>query len=499
MPYVRNRIPAVVAIAYVMRVDKCDRAAAIRQIEAAALDGALRWVRRGSNHWGWDAEVFRTDLQKLWPKRPAEGFLLGSIEDTAAAPQSNIRGNVQLAAHWHEQPMPDMAQLQRLTEAVAELRETVIAAVRTRDAGEVPADVLQEKLRQESAEIDGEVLASLARGQLAALLETQHGLERLPYGSYWVRSDGAATAQGIRVLAEGTVSSNRHSGLDGTAMVHSDGFRVFAAQYLAKKNFAKPRVRAQISNAPPPIKPLQGNRAAVVPTSVADRGRDPNWQKWKHVPETKLYQAVALSLNIAPEKLRPSLHAWMGGKRFDEDEEFAERLFVVERNLQNLRPSNSLGVVYYDEEPVIRLQDFVAWALSIGWSLPCELVKLATDASGAASPVNAREAEAIPSGEPPANAEPTLKGANQRHGGRKKGSGAIDDTPRLRAMLDPLAASRAPSVHDAACKVSEKMVGTTQSRDADISRLRTKFAKAHGTKPPAGKTWSDVAAELNEN
>jgi hypothetical protein len=78
-----------------------------------------------------------------------------------------------------------------------------------------------------------------------------------------------------------------------------------------------PDPRAQISKAPPPITPLGGGRAAAVPTSVADRGRAPNWQKWKHVPVVKLYEAVALSLNIAPEKLRPSPHAWMGGKRLE--------------------------------------------------------------------------------------------------------------------------------------------------------------------------------------
>jgi hypothetical protein len=63
MPYVRQRVPAVVAVAYVMRSDRCDRAVAMRQIEAAALDGALRWVRRGADR------VFRHAHGKIIPPR----------------------------------------------------------------------------------------------------------------------------------------------------------------------------------------------------------------------------------------------------------------------------------------------------------------------------------------------------------------------------------------------------------------------------------------------
>ena len=92
-----------------------------------------------------------------------------------------------------------------------------------------------------------------------------------------------------------------------------------------------------------------------------------------------------------------------------------------------------------------------------------------------------------------------MKRANQSRGGRKKGSGAIDDAPWLRAMLDLLVNGQAPSVHDAAGKIAASMPGTSQSRDADINRLRRKFAKVYGTKPPEGKTWGDVAVELTGN
>jgi hypothetical protein len=90
-------------------------------------------------------------------------------------------------------------------------------------------------------------------------------------------------------------------------------------------------------------------------------------------------------------------------------------------------------------------------------------------------------------------------GQTQRRGGRKKGSGSIDDTERVRAMLSLLASGQARSVHEAARKVAERMVGSSQSREADTARLRLKFAKDHGTEAPAGMTWADVAGELNAN
>jgi hypothetical protein len=103
-----------------------------------------------------------------------------------------------------------------------------------------------------------------------------------------------------------------------------------------------------------------------------------NWRKWKRVPSATLYEAVALSLNIDPEQIRRNPRAWMGGKRFAEDQEFLDRLFVANRNIDNLGPRNYMGVRYYEEDPVVNLQAFAAWAASIGWHLPAELVGPAT-------------------------------------------------------------------------------------------------------------------------
>jgi len=119
---------------------------------------------------------------------------------------------------------------------------------------------------------------------------------------------------------------------------------------------------------------------------VSNESRTPRWQKWKHVRGVRLVEAVALSLNIAPEKLRLNPHAWMNGKRFDEGEEFLDRLFLAERNLQILGPLNILAIRYYDEDPIVDLRRFVGWAASLGWPLPDELVELRTAAPGGSSP-----------------------------------------------------------------------------------------------------------------
>jgi hypothetical protein len=122
---------------------------------------------------------------------------------------------------------------------------------------------------------------------------------------------------------------------------------------------------------------------------MAEGYRAPNWRKWKHLPSATLYEAVALSLNIDPEKIRRNPRAWMGGKRFDEGQEFLDRLFVAKRNLDCLGPLNSMGIRYYEEDPVVNLQAFAAWAASIGWDVPAELGGPAT-APQSAVPVKAR-------------------------------------------------------------------------------------------------------------
>ena len=76
-------------------------------------------------------------------------------------------------------------------------------------------------------------------------------------------------------------------------------------------------------------------------------------------------------------------------------------------------------------------------------------------------------------------------------GGRKLGSGSVDDETALQRMLKLLAAGKRPSVLAAARKVAAEGK-PHQSVDADVSRLRRKFRQRWGTNPPEGKTWADV-------
>jgi hypothetical protein len=101
----------------------------------------------------------------------------------------------------------------------------------------------------------------------------------------------------------------------------------------------------------------------------------------------KIIEAVALSLNIEPRSIRQSPNSWMAGKRlFDESDEFKERLFVVERNLEALGLVNFANVRYFDEDPVIRLKAFAEWAVTTGWELPSEIAELATTSRESAAP-----------------------------------------------------------------------------------------------------------------
>jgi hypothetical protein len=101
----------------------------------------------------------------------------------------------------------------------------------------------------------------------------------------------------------------------------------------------------------------------------------------------KIIEAVALSLNIEPRSIRQSPNSWMAGKRlFDESDEFKERLFVVERNLEALGLVNFANVRYFDEDPVIRLKAFAEWVVTTGWELPSEIAELATTSRESAAP-----------------------------------------------------------------------------------------------------------------
>lgn len=107
--------------------------------------------------------------------------------------------------------------------------------------------------------------------------------------------------------------------------------------------------------------------------------RAPDWSIWRHIPTAKLHEAVALSLNIEPKKLRRNPRGRLTGKpSFDEGQEFNDRVFLAERCLGNTLPGpvNFPAMRYFDEDPVVRLTEFARWAVSVGWTVPSELETL---------------------------------------------------------------------------------------------------------------------------
>ena len=104
---------------------------------------------------------------------------------------------------------------------------------------------------------------------------------------------------------------------------------------------------------------------------MPETNRVPDWRIWRNVPEVRLWEAVALSLNIDPRQVELNPHAWMSGHRsFLEAQDFKDRVFVAERNLGStlLEPINWRGA-----DSKVRLSSFVKWAASVGWELPNEL------------------------------------------------------------------------------------------------------------------------------
>lgn len=108
-----------------------------------------------------------------------------------------------------------------------------------------------------------------------------------------------------------------------------------------------------------------------------ETGREPNWSKWQNVPEIKLWEAVALSLNIEPRKIKD--YPYENIHMFADIQEFEDRLFVAERNLgQGKRLTAAVINAATPVDTLIPIPKFVAWAISIQWQMPEQLANLAS-------------------------------------------------------------------------------------------------------------------------
>lgn len=128
----------------------------------------------------------------------------------------------------------------------------------------------------------------------------------------------------------------------------------------------------------------------------------PDWSEWKHKPWVKVWQAVALSLNIDPLEMQHSRESWLVGPGrgpIFEDESFAnekikkdfyKRIRVLSANYLD-REFFSPGDIYVGQgagfQPV-KLSECAAWAPSVDWDVPKELKELArTKAASNLTPI----------------------------------------------------------------------------------------------------------------
>lgn len=152
------------------------------------------------------------------------------------------------------------------------------------------------------------------------------------------------------------------------------------------------------SKAPPPITPISGFKAYGVTTRIAPPAKTPDWDFWLHMPEVRLWQAVALSMNIDPDLLKGHPQAWMGGPGagpiFKENsfssqaqkDTFGKCLRLLVANL-SVKNGFSPGTLSMDNphNHGVRLSEFAAWAPTVGWNdIPPELAALAKKPTAAA-------------------------------------------------------------------------------------------------------------------
>ena len=153
--------------------------------------------------------------------------------------------------------------------------------------------------------------------------------------------------------------------------------------------------RVSVSKAPPPINPIRVGRytAPNVPPVPP-----PNWNKWGHMRDVELWEAVALSLNLEPDKLPVYLAAF---ERFGDDpfricpQSFLDRLQVANSNCGislGYRPVHKLKA-----RCLVDLPAFGAWAVNQNIpDMPPKLAALAATESQAAPIVPINELTGLP-------------------------------------------------------------------------------------------------------
>lgn len=102
-----------------------------------------------------------------------------------------------------------------------------------------------------------------------------------------------------------------------------------------------------------------------------------NWQKWLLIPNAKIWEIVALSLDIEPTKVEINPYSWMSGElSFNESPEFKDRIDILMANVGTHSLLKIIGNTGLDlSSTMLSISEVGAWAESIGWSLPQEFPK----------------------------------------------------------------------------------------------------------------------------
>lgn len=155
---------------------------------------------------------------------------------------------------------------------------------------------------------------------------------------------------------------------------------------IEKESKAKEEQRkAEIATIPPSLSnvPGYGGNRYRPPTPPTP----PDWSFWLHMPEVRLWQAVALSMSIDPDSLKHHPQGWMvgpgSGPIFTNDSfSSSEQQIIFDKRLRLLVANKSVnngfspGTLSMDHPAYnsVRLSEFSPWAQSIGWDIPAELV-----------------------------------------------------------------------------------------------------------------------------
>lgn len=144
------------------------------------------------------------------------------------------------------------------------------------------------------------------------------------------------------------------------------------------------------------------------------QSRAADWSEWRFAETAKTWEAVALSMNIDPQRVRHNGDRWAAGPDAiftDEGGDFDKRLRMAVRALRSgqlVLASIAMGDPMGSE---VYLRPFAGWAVRVGWNeLPSEFIELAAqaDEEKAASETGVATATGSTSGGPMTDASEVL-------------------------------------------------------------------------------------------